>query len=111
MVAAEIPSPAAAPMAKEPRYHRGSSRLGRQRLDELGARPTLFDVGGDLGVDYDGSQTNFHSSKNYSVQEYANDLVSAIQEACENGGVEAPDIVTEAGRSKASATASATSPA
>jgi arginine decarboxylase len=38
-------------------------------LFALGAKPTILDVGGGLGVDYDGSQTNFHSSKNYSVQE------------------------------------------
>ncbi|MDJ0787368.1 MAG: biosynthetic arginine decarboxylase [Myxococcota bacterium] len=67
-------------------------------LHELGARPTRFDVGGGLGVDYDGSQTNFHSSKNYSVQEYANDVVSTIQEACDEAGIPHPDIVTEAGR-------------
>src|SRR5690606_28150295 len=56
------------------------------------------DVGGGLGVDYDGSQTNFHSSMNYSVQEYANDVVSAIQEACDETGVPHPDLITEAGR-------------
>ncbi|MEM7410798.1 MAG: biosynthetic arginine decarboxylase [Myxococcota bacterium] len=67
-------------------------------LHELGARPTLLDVGGGLGVDYDGSRTNFHSSKNYSTQEYANDVVAVIQEACDERGVEHPDIVTEAGR-------------
>jgi arginine decarboxylase len=67
-------------------------------LHELGARPHLFDIGGGLGVDYDGSQTNFHSSKNYTVQEYANDAVSAIQEACDEVGVPHPDVVTEAGR-------------
>ncbi len=67
-------------------------------LHEMGARPTLLDVGGGLGVDYDGSQTNFHSSMNYSVQEYANDVVAAIQEACDETGVPHPDIVTEAGR-------------
>src|SRR4029453_13486694 len=44
-------------------------------LHALGATPRLIDVGGGLGVDYDGSQTNFHSSMNYSVQEYANDVV------------------------------------
>ncbi len=67
-------------------------------LHELGARPRLFDVGGGLGVDYDGSQTNFHSSKNYSVQEYANDVVATIQEACDEHGIEHPDVITEAGR-------------
>src|SRR5512134_3833630 len=67
-------------------------------VHEMGARPTLLDVGGGLGVDYDGSKTNFHSSKNYSTQEYANDVVAHIQEACEESGVPHPDIVTEAGR-------------
>ncbi len=67
-------------------------------LHELGAQPHLFDVGGGLGVDYDGSQTNFHSSKNYSVQEYANDVVATIQQACDEASVPHPDVVTEAGR-------------
>ncbi len=67
-------------------------------LFALGAKPGILDVGGGLGVDYDGSQTNFHSSKNYSVQEYANDVVSSIQEACDAANVPHPDIVTEAGR-------------
>jgi arginine decarboxylase len=67
-------------------------------LHEMGASPGYIDVGGGLGVDYDGSQTNFHSSMNYSVQEYANDVVAFIQEACDAKGVPHPDIVTEAGR-------------
>jgi len=67
-------------------------------LHELGARPHRIDVGGGLGVDYDGSQTNFHSSMNYTVQEYANDVVAAIQEVCDERGVAHPDIVTESGR-------------
>jgi len=67
-------------------------------LHEMGAAPSLIDVGGGLGVDYDGSRTNFHSSKNYSMQEYANDVVSFIQEACDAAKVAHPDIVTESGR-------------
>ncbi len=67
-------------------------------LHQMGARPTCLDVGGGLGVDYDGSSTNFHSSMNYSTQEYANDVVAAIQAACDEAGIEHPDIVTEAGR-------------
>src|SRR5262245_39205460 len=67
-------------------------------LHEMGAKPKFVDVGGGLGVDYDGSSTNFHSSMNYSVQEYANDVVAFIQEACDARGVPHPDIVTEAGR-------------
>jgi arginine decarboxylase len=67
-------------------------------LHDLGASPRMIDVGGGLGVDYDGSRTNFHSSKNYSTQEYANDVVSYIQEACDDASIPHPDIVTEAGR-------------
>jgi arginine decarboxylase len=57
-----------------------------------------LDVGGGLGVDYDGSQTNFASSMNYSVQEYANDVVFEIQQVCQEAGVPHPDIVSESGR-------------
>ncbi len=67
-------------------------------LHQLGATPNLIDVGGGLGVDYDGSQTNFHSSRNYTIQEYANDVVASVQEACDETGIPHPDIVTEAGR-------------
>ena len=67
-------------------------------LHQMGASPQFLDVGGGLGVDYDGSQTNFHSSVNYSVQEYANDVVAAIQEACDKEHIPHPDIVTESGR-------------
>jgi arginine decarboxylase len=67
-------------------------------LHQMGARPGIIDVGGGLGVDYDGSRTNFHSSKNYSSQEYANDVVAFVQEACDGAHVPHPDIVTEAGR-------------
>jgi len=67
-------------------------------LHKMGAQPRFFDVGGGLGVDYDGSQTNFHSSMNYTLQEYANDVVASIQEACDQAGIAHPHIVTEAGR-------------
>ena len=67
-------------------------------LYQMGATPKFVDVGGGLGVDYDGSQTNFHSSMNYSVQEYANDVVASIQEACDKEHIAHPDIVTESGR-------------
>ncbi len=71
-------------------------------LHQLGARPHLIDVGGGLGVDYDGSNTNFHSSMNYSLQEYANDVVAYVQDACDEAAVPHPDIVTEAGRAMVS---------
>jgi len=67
-------------------------------LYQMGAAPRQVDVGGGLGIDYDGSQTNFHSSMNYSVQEYANDVVAAIQEACDKERIPHPDIITESGR-------------
>jgi len=67
-------------------------------LHQMGAHPRFVDVGGGLGVDYDGSQTNFHSSMNYSVQEYANDVVAAIQDACDKEQIPHPDILTESGR-------------
>jgi arginine decarboxylase len=67
-------------------------------LHAMGAPMRYFDAGGGLAVDYDGSNTNFHSSMNYSVQEYANDVVAAISEACESREVPEPDIVIEAGR-------------
>ena len=67
-------------------------------LHDLGAGLKFLDVGGGLAVDYDGSQTNFHSSANYSLQEYANDVVFAVQQACDEKGIPHPDIVSESGR-------------
>jgi arginine decarboxylase len=67
-------------------------------LHALGAHMKFLDCGGGLGVDYDGSQTNFHSSVNYTLQEYAADIVSQVAEACNAKGVPHPDIVTESGR-------------
>jgi arginine decarboxylase len=65
---------------------------------KMGAPLKYFDAGGGLGVDYDGSQTNFASSMNYTTQEYANDIVFSLQEICDAGGVPHPTIVTESGR-------------
>jgi arginine decarboxylase len=67
-------------------------------LSKLGAALTYLDVGGGLGVDYDGSQTNFASSMNYSVQEYANDIIYSMMEMCDAEGVAHPTIVSESGR-------------
>jgi len=63
-----------------------------------GAGLEFMDVGGGLGVDYDGSQTNFESSMNYTLQEYANDVVYHIQTVCDEEGVQHPTIVSESGR-------------
>lgn len=57
-----------------------------------------LDMGGGLAVDYDGSQTNFHSSCNYSVEEYARDIVEIVGEMCTKCGVPHPTLVTESGR-------------
>jgi arginine decarboxylase len=63
-----------------------------------GAGLEYLDVGGGLGVDYDGSQTNFESSANYSLQEYANDVIFRVKTICDEMGIKHPTITTEAGR-------------
>jgi arginine decarboxylase len=67
-------------------------------LHTMGAKLQYMDVGGGLGVDYDGSKTNWENSLNYSEQEYANDVVSAIQSICEERDLPHPDVITESGR-------------
>ncbi len=67
-------------------------------LKRLGAGLEYMDVGGGLGIDYDGSQTDFESSVNYTLQEYANDIVYHIQNVCDDAEVPHPHIVTESGR-------------
>ncbi len=68
------------------------------KLRGLGVPIQYLNLGGGLGVDYDGSKTAFDSSMNYSVQEYANDVVYTIQQICEEEKVPAPILVTESGR-------------
>ncbi len=67
-------------------------------LAKHGAGLEILDVGGGLGVDYDGSQTNFESSVNYTLQEYANDVVFHIQSVCDDAEVPHPTIFSESGR-------------
>ncbi|MEX2115159.1 MAG: biosynthetic arginine decarboxylase [Pirellulales bacterium] len=67
-------------------------------LVKQGAGLAYLDVGGGLGVDYDGSQTNFESSANYTLQEYANDVVYHVQSVCDEAGVQHPTIISESGR-------------
>jgi arginine decarboxylase len=67
-------------------------------LARAGAGLRYLDVGGGLGIDYDGSQTDFESSVNYTLQEYANDVVYHIQNVCDEAQVPHPTIVTESGR-------------
>ncbi len=67
-------------------------------LHRAGAGLHYMDVGGGLGIDYDGSQTDFESSVNYTLQEYANDVVYHIQSICDEAEVPHPVIVSESGR-------------
>ncbi len=67
-------------------------------LAKMGFPMGLMDVGGGLGVDYDGSRSNFESSMNYTMREYARDVVYNIKSVCDEAGVAVPDIVTESGR-------------
>jgi arginine decarboxylase len=67
-------------------------------LSRIGAGVRFLDVGGGLGIDYDGSQTDFESSVNYTLQEYANDVVFRIKSVCDEAGIPHPTIISESGR-------------
>lgn len=71
-------------------------------LAALGANMKYLDVGGGLGVDYDGSQTNFYASKNYNMQNYANDIVAELKDTCSERGIGVPTLISESGRAIAS---------
>lgn len=71
-------------------------------LASLGAPMGYLDVGGGLGVDYDGSKTSSQGSKNYSIQNYANDVVAYVKDACVAREVPMPTLVSESGRAIAS---------
>src|SRR5258706_10623777 len=58
----------------------------------------FLDIGGGMGVDYDGSKTTFESSVNYTIQEFANDVVYTIKSVCDDENVPEPNLVTESGR-------------
>ncbi|HKC24112.1 MAG TPA: biosynthetic arginine decarboxylase [Thermoanaerobaculia bacterium] len=68
------------------------------KLSRSGVEIRYLNLGGGLGVDYDGSKTAFDSSMNYTVQEYANDVVYNIKTICEEEKVPVPTLVTESGR-------------
>ena len=68
------------------------------QLAKMGFPMGYIDVGGGLGIDYDGSRSNFESSMNYSMEEYARDVVFNVREICKSAGVAEPDIVSESGR-------------
>lgn len=70
------------------------------QLSKLGFGVEFIDIGGGLGVDYDGTRSSSsESSMNYSIQEYANDAVSAVVDVCLKNGLRQPNIITESGRS------------
>ncbi len=70
------------------------------QLSKLGFGVEFIDIGGGLGVDYDGTRSSSsESSMNYSIQEYANDAVSAIVDACNKNDLPQPNVITESGRS------------
>ena len=68
------------------------------KVIKSGFQPGYLNIGGGVGVDYDGSKTSFESSANYTLQEFANDAVYVLMEVCDNEGVTHPTIVTESGR-------------
>jgi len=67
-------------------------------LKKLGVDLGYLDIGGGLGVDYDGSKSSYFSSVNYSLDEYASDIVYQIKNICDAAGVECPNIISESGR-------------
>ena len=70
------------------------------QLTKMGFDIDFIDIGGGLGVDYDGTRSSAsESSMNYSIQEYANDAVSALVDVCDKNGIKQPNIITESGRS------------
>ena len=67
-------------------------------LRALGVDITHVDVGGGLGVDYDGTSSTSHASVNYTLQEYANDVMYTIAEVCRDQDIPMPHIISESGR-------------
>jgi arginine decarboxylase len=67
-------------------------------LVQEGAGMAFMDIGGGLAVDYDGSQTNFPSSRNYTLDEYCADVIEAVMETLDDAGIAHPTLITESGR-------------
>ena len=69
-----------------------------EELVSEGATMGYLDLGGGLAVDYDGTKTNYHSSRNYSIDEYCTDVIDTIISSLAKSGTEHPTIITESGR-------------
>jgi arginine decarboxylase len=67
-------------------------------MKKLGVNLEYLDIGGGLGVDYDGSKSSYFSSVNYSVEEYANDVIYQVKNICDEAGIDCPNIISESGR-------------
>ncbi len=67
-------------------------------LCKLGAPMQYIDVGGGLGIDFDGTKTSSNTSTNYSLQNYANDVIATIKDSCELNNINHPIIISESGR-------------
>ena len=67
-------------------------------MKKLGVGLEYLDIGGGLGVDYDGSKSSYFSSVNYSIEEYANDVIYQVKNICDEAGVACPNIISESGR-------------
>jgi arginine decarboxylase len=67
-------------------------------MRKMGINLEYLDIGGGLGVDYDGSKSSYFSSVNYSVEEYANDVIYQIKNICDEAGISCPNIISESGR-------------
>jgi arginine decarboxylase len=67
-------------------------------MRKMGVDLEYLDIGGGLGVDYDGSKSSYFSSVNYSIEEYANDVVYQVKNICTEAGVPCPNIISESGR-------------
>lgn len=67
-------------------------------LKKLGVGLEYLDIGGGLGVDYDGSKSSYFSSVNYSIEEYASDVIYQVKNVCDDADVPCPNIISESGR-------------
>jgi arginine decarboxylase len=67
-------------------------------LRQMGVEVEYVDVGGGLGVDYDGTRSTAYASVNYSIQEYANDIIYSLAEACRENEIVMPNVISESGR-------------